>query len=132
MHADPILIVEDEMFLALDIENILRTGGYTVAGIASDRAEAMAAAHGAKIAFVDLNLRDGPTGPDIARDLADRHGITVVYLTANPSQIGTQARGAIGVLAKPFREDSILHAASLAGHCHDPDVAPDPGLILFG
>ncbi len=78
MHADPILIVEDEMFLALDIENILQSGGYTVAGIAADRAEALAAAEGAKIAFIDVNLRDGPTGPDIARELAELHGITVV------------------------------------------------------
>jgi len=132
MHADPILIVEDEIFLALDIENILQSGGYIVAGIASDRAEALAAADGAKIAFVDVNLRDGPTGPDIARELADRHGITVVYLTANPSQIGAQARGAVGVLEKPFREDSILRAASLAGHCHDTAAENDPGLILFG
>lgn len=132
MHADPILIVEDEIFLALDIENILQSGGYIVAGIASDRAEALAAADGAKIAFVDVNLRDGPTGPDIARELANRHGITVVYLTANPSQIGAQARGAVGVLEKPFREDSILRAASLAGHCHDTAAENDPGLILFG
>jgi CheY-like chemotaxis protein len=131
MHADPILIVEDEMFLALDIENILQSGGYTVAGIAADRAEAMAAASGARIAFVDVNLRDGPTGPGIARDLADRHGITVVYLTANPSQIGAQARGAVGVVTKPFREDSILYAASLAGPCHEAKGVLKPGLTLF-
>ena len=131
MHTQPILIIEDEMFLAMDIEHILQTGGYTVAGIATDRAEAMAAAEGARIAFVDVNLRDGPSGPGIARDLAERYGITVVYVTANPAQIGCRARGAVGVVAKPFREDSILHAASLAGHCHDENAAIDPGLTLF-
>jgi CheY-like chemotaxis protein len=131
MHTQPILIVEDEMFLALDIEHILKSGGYTVAGIAADRAEAMAAANGASIAFVDVNLRDGPTGPGIARDLAERYGITVVYVTANPSQIGARARGAVGVVAKPFREDSILHAACIAGCCHNVSTSSHPGLTLF-
>ncbi len=131
MHTQPILIVEDEMFLAMDIEHILQSGGYTVAAIAADRAEAMAAASGVSIAFVDVNLRDGPTGPGIARDLAERYGITVVYVTANPAQIGRRAPGALGVVAKPFREDSILHAACLAGHGRDDAAASDPGLTLF-
>jgi CheY-like chemotaxis protein len=131
MHADPILIVEDEIFLAMDIENILQGGGYRVVGIAADRAEAMAAAKDAKIAFVDVNLRDGPTGPAIARDLADQYGITVVYVTANPAPILTRARGALGVVAKPFRVESILNAASLAGHCHTATGVADPGLTLF-
>ncbi len=113
----------------MDIEQILQSGGYKVAAIAADRADAMAA--GVSIAFVDVNLRDGPTGPGIARDLAERYGITVVYVTANPAQIGRHATGALGVVAKPFREESILHAASLAGRCHDDAAVIDPGLTLF-
>ncbi len=110
----PILIIEDEIFLALDIERILEDAGYEVAGIAADRAEAIAAAASARVAFVDINLRDGLTGALIANDLAEAYGITVVYVTANPSQINPRAPGALGVVEKPFRDSAILQAAALA------------------
>ncbi|PZN96765.1 MAG: response regulator [Alphaproteobacteria bacterium] len=127
MSLPAILIVEDEIFVALDIERVLADAGYTVAAIAADRTEALAAAAHAELAFVDLNLRDGPTGPQLARDLA-RHGLKIIYVTANPAQIAPPADTAIGYIRKPFRDETILNAAAaaLAG------VAPaDPDLMLF-
>lgn len=107
------LIVEDEIFVALDLERILTDAGYTVGAIAADRDSALAAAPNCGIAFVDVNLRDGPTGPDIARRIAADHGIKVVFVTANPSQIG-EAGNALGYIRKPFSEHAILAAAALA------------------
>jgi CheY-like chemotaxis protein len=109
-----VLIVEDEILVALDLERILEDAGYHVAAIAADQREALSAASDVELAFVDLNLRDGATGPQIARDLAQRHGVRIVYVTANPSQIGEPAATAIGCIRKPFREDAILAAAALA------------------
>ncbi len=108
-----VLIVEDEIFIAMEIERILEDAGYNVVAIAADQPEAMSVAPNAQLAFVDLNLRDGPTGPEIARKLATQHGIRVVYVTANPSQIGEPAPRAIGCIRKPFTPDAILAAASL-------------------
>ena len=51
------LIVEDEIFVALDLERILVDGGYQVAGIAADAESALQAAPGCGFAFVDVNLR---------------------------------------------------------------------------
>lgn len=107
------LIVEDEIFVALDLERILQDAGYRVAAIAADRESALEAAPDCGFAFVDVNLRDGPTGPDIARRIAEEHGIKVVFVTANPSQIGA-AEGALGYIRKPFSEAAILAAAELA------------------
>jgi CheY-like chemotaxis protein len=107
-----ILIVEDEIFVAMDIERILVDAGYHVTAIAADRDEALAAAREAEIAFVDLNLRDGPTGPTLARELAEQ-GILIMYVTANPSQIEMPAPTAIGYIHKPFDEPAILTAAAL-------------------
>ena len=39
-----ILIVEDEIFVALEIEQIVQDAGFDVGGIAADREAAMAAA----------------------------------------------------------------------------------------
>jgi CheY-like chemotaxis protein len=115
-----VLIVEDEIFVAMDIERILVDAGYNVVAIAADQQEALAAAGQAELAFVDLNLRDGPTGPEIARDLAHRFGVRVVYVTANPAQIGEPALHAIGCIRKPFSEPAILAAAGLASAAIGP------------
>jgi CheY-like chemotaxis protein len=82
------LIVEDEIFVALDLERILVDAGYTVGAIAADSAQALAAAPACSFAFVDVNLRDGPTGPIVAERIARDYGVKVVFVTANPGQIG--------------------------------------------
>lgn len=107
------LIVEDEIFVALDLERILLDAGYEVAAIAADAETALAAAPRCGFAFVDVNLRDGQTGPTIAATIAREHGIRVVFVTANPSQIG-DGDGALGYIRKPFSEQAILAAAALA------------------
>lgn len=123
------LIVEDEIFVALDLERILQEAGYQVAAIAADRQSALEAAPDCGFAFVDVNLRDGPTGPDIARRIAAEHGIKVVFVTANPAQIGN-GDGALGYIRKPFSEASILAAAALASSTDTPVSANDDGRPL--
>lgn len=105
-----ILIVEDEIFVALDIERVLTDHGYPVGGIAMDREEALALGHGCTLALVDINLRDGRTGPQIAADLYERYAIKSVFVTANPAQIGTPPTGALGYVCKPF-DGAMLRSA---------------------
>lgn len=107
------LIVEDEIFVALDLERILTDAGYEVAAIAADSETALAAAPTCEFAFVDVNLRDGATGPDIAQRIARDYGVKVVFVTANPAQIG-HVNEALGYIRKPFSESSILAAAAAA------------------
>jgi DNA-binding response OmpR family regulator len=109
-----VLIVEDEIFVALEIEQIVEDAGFTVGAIAADRDAALAAAAECDIALVDLNLRDGPTGPAIGMELAGQYGIRVIYVTANPAQIGAAADAALGVITKPFRPYSIIETLKLA------------------
>lgn len=120
------LIVEDEIFVALDLERILTEAGYTVAGIAADRETALAAADQCAFAFVDVNLRDGPSGPAIARTMAREHGVKVVFVTANPAQIIDAP--AVGFVRKPFNERAIRAAASHASGEEPP--LHDEGLVL--
>ncbi|WP_294233229.1 response regulator [uncultured Sphingomonas sp.] len=107
------LIVEDEIFVALDLERILTDAGYNVAGIAADSRTAIETAPGCSFAFVDVNLRDGATGPEIAHRLAQDFGLKIVFVTANPAQIGTHVQ-ALGYIRKPFSERAILAAAAMA------------------
>ncbi|MES2095316.1 MAG: response regulator [Pseudomonadota bacterium] len=122
------LIVEDEIFVALDLERILVDAGYNVTAIAADRESALAASGQCEFAFVDINLRDGPTGPAIAAQLA-RDGVKVVFVTANPAQIG-EPTGALGYIRKPFSERAILAAAAVAAGRADPVPANDDLILL--
>jgi DNA-binding response OmpR family regulator len=117
-----VLIVEDEIFVALEIEQIVEDAGFTVQAIAADRDAAMADADDCDIALVDLNLRDGPTGPQIGMELAARHGVRVIYVTANPAQIGGASVAALGVITKPFRAHSVAAALSLAAE-EEPELS---------
>lgn len=107
-----VLIVEDEILVALELQNILEDLGCTVVGIASDSRKARdLATRGVDIAMVDLNLRDGLTGPQIGEELV-RQNVTVLFMTANPGQLGRGVPGAIGVLPKPVGQDELKQAAA--------------------
>lgn len=125
-----ILIVEDEIFVAMDIERILADAGYVVTAIAADRQSALEVPDRPDLAFVDINLRDGQTGPSIACDLAER-GTKVIYVTANPAQIDPVANTAIGYIRKPFSEGAIRAAAELANQPLPPAVPPHSEITLF-
>lgn len=107
-----VLIVEDEILVALDLQNILEDIGCTVVGIAGDSRRARdLATHDVDIALVDLNLRDGLTGPQIGEELV-KQDVTVLFMTANPDQLGKGVRGAVGVLAKPVDQSEVKQAAA--------------------
>ena len=56
-----VLIVEDELLIALDLQDTLEDDGHEVVGIARDMATALSHAQDASVALVDLNLTDGRT-----------------------------------------------------------------------
>jgi DNA-binding response OmpR family regulator len=128
-----ILIVEDEMLVALELQSILLDLGYEVVGIAPDLATARRYFDQAlDLALVDLNLRDGLTGPQIGATLGSS-GVTVLFVTANPRLLGQGISGAIGVITKPTDEDMVRTsvAYALAVRSGQPAKAP-PYLRLFG
>lgn len=124
-----VLIVEDEIFVATDIARILEDAGYRVAAIAADREEALEAGPNAQIALVDVNLRDGPTGPQIALDLSQNYGTKIFYVTANPTQILPKAETAIGFIRKPFSDEAILTAVQHASGNQDRFNCPEVTLF---
>ena len=128
-----ILIVEDEMLVASELEAILEDLGHEPVGIATDLADAEHHFNlPLDLALVDLNLRDGLTGPEIGKKLGAR-GVTVLFITANPRQLGDGIAGTIGVLTKPTDEDTVRAAVDYALSVRNGDrgVAPPVSLRLF-
>ena len=126
-----VLIVEDEILVAMELEETLNDLGHTVVGIAPDRRgfEAFASEQ-IDVALVDLNLRDGETGVGIGRALADRQA-AVVFITANPALIQDGVAGTLGVLPKPASRKAVAEVVEYAGR-RGPMLSPPGELRLFG
>lgn len=106
-----ILVVEDEVLIALELEGLLQENGHEVVGTAASLAEAIALGESRKpdLAFVDIHLADGPTGVDVARRLSSL-GVIVVFMTANAKRIPEDYAGARGVISKPYTERGVRQA----------------------
>jgi CheY-like chemotaxis protein len=104
-----LLLVEDEPFIALDLELMASEQGHQVVGVAADSSSALslAAAHRPDAAFVDINLRDGRTGVEICRRLVAEHGLKAVFITGNAEQAPADLAGALALVEKPYTADLI-------------------------
>lgn len=127
-----ILVVEDEIFVATEIESVVEELGYSPVGIAADSKKALELAPVAEVALVDLNLLDGPTGIEVGRMLAERHGVTVLFMTANPAQLGDGVPGTLGVLPKPVSDVELRQAVRyVVSHRNAEAASPPARLKLF-
>ena len=129
-----VLIVEDEVFVAIEMADTLADYGYDCVGVADDTASAMRfGAQDVDVALVDVNLCDGATGPQIGRLLAEEYGITVIFVTANPRQLEGGVPGTLGVISKPVDYVLIGEAVDFALRDVDsgPTPSPPPGLELW-
>ncbi len=131
-----ILIVEDELLIALELESLLQDEGHDVVGIAASSAEALAltAKLAPDLAFVDIHLSDGPTGIEVARQLADQNDVTVLFMTANAKRIPEDFAGARGVIAKPYTERGVKEALAyvMAEQERDAPKAQTMTFVPFG
>jgi len=130
-----ILIIEDEAIVAMELRFVLEDLGHEVMGSAADArtARRITLETDVDLALVDIHLSDGPTGIELGRELAQQHGVTVVFMTANPGMVREGVAGTIGVLSKPTDERAVQRAVdyALQRRAGRPiDYAP-PELRLF-
>lgn len=105
-----ILVAEDEVFIALDLEAFLQEHCYEVCGIATTANEAveLAIEHGPALALVDVNLADGSNGLE-AVEVLRRRGIPSIVISGHAGRREVEEAGAIGLVAKPFDFAKLLH-----------------------
>ena len=109
-----VLIVEDEFLVALQIEDMMLDCGHSVVGMIADLGSLEGIDIAPDVALVDLNLRDGLTGPEIARIVSEKFGSRIVYVTANPNELELPAPTALGIVQKPFSREAIIAAIDYA------------------
>ena len=118
-----ILIVEDELIVANDLQLILQQAGYTVSGIAvsAEEAEENIRQHKPDLVLLDIRLEGTLSGIDIARKLRAEN-IAFIYLSANSNQtILEEAKTTepYGFLVKPFRKKDLLIMLDIAWYRHE-------------
>ncbi|WP_158215785.1 response regulator [Notoacmeibacter marinus] len=97
-----VLIVEDEMLIAMDAEDSLESAGHGVASIARTVRDAMSILQNAKVdaALLDFNLPDGTSAP-IAQWLQD-HGVPFAIVTSqSPNQLCDEGLPRSRIYQKP-------------------------------
>ena len=128
-----ILIVEDEALVAMELGLLIEDMGHEVAGFATDSQMALDEARLVDIdlALIDVHLADGPTGPEVGRKLASQ-GVSVLFITGNPTMIDGAGHRAVGVLAKPANENLIEEAIRYAlCRREGRDMSPPAQLMLL-
>lgn len=131
-----ILIVEDEILVAREIEHHLCEMQYEVVGIVidADLVLQQVTATLPDLVLVDINLQGEQDGIDIAGILHDRFQIPVIYVTAytDPHTVErAKVTHPFGYILKPFNAQDLRVAIELAlfrhqSVCHPSDHTTQP------
>ncbi len=115
--ATDVLIIEDETFIALDLENLVESLGHNVLGVARTHKEAVALAKTKRpgIILADIQLADGSSGLDAVNEMLNSFQVPVIFITAYPERFLTGERPEPAFLiAKPFQPATVSAVLSQA------------------
>ncbi|KKH46838.1 response regulator [Methanosarcina sp. 1.H.A.2.2] len=123
MSEGKILIVEDEHIVAMGIKRMLKSLGYTLAGVASSGEDAINKAESTfpDLVLMDIMLKGDMNGIEAAKEIKTRFDVPVVYLTAcSDSKIVESAwkTGPLGYIVKPFDEKDLKKSIDVALRRH--------------
>jgi DNA-binding LytR/AlgR family response regulator len=135
-----ILIVEDEIIIAMDMDSILCSNGYEVIGPAVDFESAITMIKMKKpdLALLDINLHGKKDGIDIAEKINEEFKIPFIFTTTLGDELTIQRAKNVkpaAYLIKPFQPEQLLATIEVAMINFDSGTAAqnndtDEGLIF--
>ena len=130
-----ILLLEDEVLLAMDMADALTKAGHEVLGPCSSVAAAIAIADDRTpdLLLTNIDLKQGGSGIDAAREFLHRYHVPAVYVSGSKESAFRAREAALGLLSKPCRADQIVSSVRAVGSLMvgaKPEFVP-PGLQLF-
>jgi CheY-like chemotaxis protein len=112
-----VLIIEDEPFIALDLQSLVEEQGHRVVDVARTHREAVEAARRQKpgLILADIQLADGSSGLEAVNQILESVSMPVIFITAYPERFltGTPPEPAF-LVTKPFNTDSLKAVISQA------------------
>ena len=108
--ATDVLIIEDETFIAMDLEGLVENLGHRVLGVARTHSAAVTLAKTKRpgLILADIQLADGSSGLDAVNELLKTFEVPVIFITAYPERFLTGERPEPAFLiAKPFQPATV-------------------------
>jgi len=112
-----VLIIEDEPFIALDLQALVEEQGHRVVDVARTHREAVEAVQREMpgLILADIQLADGSSGLEAVNQILETVAVPVIFVTAYPERFltGTPPEPAF-LVTKPFNIDSLKAVISQA------------------
>ncbi len=120
-----VLVVEDNIFIALDLEGQLEEMGHEVVGIAATATKAIEMSRESvpDLAIVDLQLADGSRGQDAALALRAEMDIPSIIVSGSLHKVTDDERAAIrplAMLSKPLLSRELGRAIEAVSVSDNP------------
>jgi CheY-like chemotaxis protein len=114
-----ILIVEDEIIIAMEIQLRLEREGFDVCGIAAsgEKAVRLAREKDPNLVLMDITLRGEMDGLETAGLIQKERPVPVIFLSASDNQAvlrQIQEKKLGDIVSKPFRESDLFAAIRVA------------------
>lgn len=134
MDKPKVLIVEDEVIIAMSIKRDLVRSGYDVCGIAKSGTRAIEIAENATptLALMDIKIQGKMDGVDTALALERIYQLPVIYITGNTEALTLERALSTknhGLLHKPFKMsllEQLIDAAAVDALGSDKNSILDP------
>jgi len=113
-----ILVVEDEILVAMEIASCVKKNGFDLCGVANNPEEAYRLAHKYKpqIIIMDINLGAQESGVDIAKNLNRNIDSAIIYLTAyhDKNTLEEVAKTQfVQYIIKPYKQTELISTLKL-------------------
>ena len=120
-----ILIVDDELWAALDMEWVVQTLGHEVVGTAAtaEKAIELAGRLRPNLVLMDIRLADDSDGVAAAIEIRQRFDVPSLFVSAHGDPLMRSRAAAarpLGFIEKPFSPESLARAIEVA---LNPDVS---------
>lgn len=112
----PILIVEDDPVIAQHVRAVLEDQGNASVQWAADAEAALSNALRTppSIAFLDVRLPGGIDGITVGRELRQKYGTTLIFVTGSlDDAVRQMADPGVFFIGKPFRDQEIIEMLAL-------------------
>lgn len=122
-----VLIIEDEVIVAMDIARRIKKLGYDVADIkhSSEQAINYIQIHSPDLILCDINIHGDKDGIDVAEFVKNNTSIPLIFLTAlsdRPTLERAKKTLPYGYIVKPFNNHDLLTAIELALYKHSVEL----------
>lgn len=119
-----VLIIEDEAFIAADIEGLVTDLGHLVDTVVATHTAAVDAVKHKQpgLILADVQLADGSSGIDAVQEILEDISVPVIFITAFPERLLTGERPEPAYLiSKPFESTNVKAAISQALYFHQAE-----------